>query len=82
MKLFIWRHNRKFHSYSMIGEPSVHQDLYTDAIAIVVAESKSNAIELLAARETGWVAEELKRLEPQVFDCSTEGIVFEDIRGN
>lgn len=82
MQIFIWRHNRKFHSYSMINEPNVHQDLYTDAIAIVVAASRERALALLAAQGKGWLAEELQRLTPQIFDCEAEGVIFEDVRGS
>jgi len=35
MKVFVLRHNRKFHSWSMIDEPNVHQDLYMDTIAVL-----------------------------------------------
>lgn len=81
MKLFIWRHNRKFHSYSMINEPNIHQDLYTDAIAIVAAETQERALELLSLQGKGWMVEEIRRLTPTVFECGAEGVVFEEIRG-
>lgn len=81
MKLFIWRHNRKFHSYSMINEPNIHQDLYTDAIAIVVAETQEKAYELLAAQNRGWLISDLEKLEPRIFNCAEAGVVFEEIRG-
>lgn len=82
MKLFVWRHNRKFHSYSMINEPNVHQDLYTDAVAIVAAETLERALELLAAQGKGWLVEDIRRLTPKVFNCDHEGIIFEDVRGS
>jgi len=47
MKVFVWRHNRKFHSWSMINEPNVHQDLYTDAITVVVATTVDEALDIL-----------------------------------
>lgn len=81
MKLFIWRHNRKFHSYSMINEPNVHQDLYTDAVLIIAAETVEAAYELAAGQGHGWRVEELRRLEPKIVDCDREGLLFEDIRG-
>lgn len=81
MKLFIWRHNRKFHSYSMMNEPNVHQDLYTDAIVMVTAETIEKAYELIAEQGNGWNVEELKRLTPRIFDCGQEGVTFEEIRG-
>lgn len=80
--MFVWRHNRKFHSYSMMNEPIIHQDLYTDAIAIVAAETKQRAYELLAASGKGWIISEIKQLEPSVLSCDEERVVFEEIRGN
>lgn len=82
MKLFIWRHNRKFHSYSMINEPNVHQDLYTDAIAIIAAETQERALELLNQQGKGWMVEELQRLTPSVLNGNVEGVIFEEIRGS
>lgn len=76
MKLFIWRHNRTFHSYSMINEPTVHHDLYTDAVAIILAQSKQQALDLLASRHDGWLIEELRRLEPTVIACSEPTVVL------
>jgi hypothetical protein len=66
----------------MINEPNVHQDLYTDAVAIVAAETMERALELLAAQEKGWLVEDIKRLTPKVFNCDLEGIIFEDVRGS
>jgi hypothetical protein len=71
-----------FHSYSMINEPNVHQDLYTDAVVIMTAETKEQALDLLIKKDGRWLVEELRRLEPKVFDCGESGIVFEDVRGN
>ncbi|MDU4961558.1 MAG: hypothetical protein E6X17_12980 [Sporomusaceae bacterium] len=82
MKLYIWRHNRKFHSYSMINEPNVHQDLYTDAIAIVAADSLERALAILNANGKGWLTADLARLTPQVYDCDREGVVWEEVRGS
>jgi hypothetical protein len=80
MNLYVWRHNRKFHSWSMFSEPCVHQSLYTDAIAIAVAETPEQALELLAASEEGWIIDELRRLPPKVFPTNTTAIVFADVR--
>jgi len=81
MKVFIWRHNRKFHSWSMIDEPNVHQDLYTDAIAVVVAETVEEALEVLV-RERGWVLEELRRIEPQVYDLEKAQVLLQVVQGS
>lgn len=80
MNLYVWRHNRKFHSWSMFNEPCVTQSLYTDAVAIVAAESPEAALDLLAASEEGWLIEELRRLQPKVFALDTPAILFTDIR--
>ena len=80
MNLFVWRHNRKFHSWSMFTEPCVHQSLYTDAVAIVAAESPEQALDLLAATEEGWLIEELRRLPPRVFPLTAAAVLFTDIR--
>ena len=82
MKLFIWRHNRKFHSYSMINEPVVNQAFYTEVIAAVIADNRHRALELLAERRNGWLIEELQRLEPEIFDIGQEAVVLEEIRGS
>ena len=52
-----------FHSYSMINEPIVHQDLYTDAVVIMTAQTKEEALDLLAKKDGRWLVEELRRLE-------------------
>ena len=80
MKVFVWRHNRKFHSWSMIDEPNVHQDLYTDAIAVVVAETVEEALEVLV-KERGWVLEELRRIEPQVYDLEKAKVLLQVVQG-
>ena len=80
MNLYIWRHNRKFHSWSMLGEPCVHQSLYTDAIAIAAADSPEQALELLADTEEGWLVEELRRLTPIILPLDKPALLFTDIR--
>jgi hypothetical protein len=66
----------------MISEPNIHQDLYTDAVAIVAADTLERALELLAAQGKGWLVEDIRRLTPTVFNCNDEGIIFEDVRGS
>ena len=80
MKLYVWRHNRKFHSWSMINEPCVHQSMYTDALAIAVSDSAEQALELIAASEEGWLIDELRRLVPQEYDLDAPALLFTDIR--
>lgn len=47
MKLYVWRHNKTYHSHSMIQEPCVNTEFYLDAIAIVAAESLEEALKLV-----------------------------------
>lgn len=82
MKLYIWRHNRRFHSYSMIDEPCVHHDLYTDAIAIVMAESQEQTFEMLQSQAKGWRIEDLKLLHPKVIELTEPQVLFTGIWGN
>lgn len=64
----------------MLGEPCVHQSLYTDAVAIAAAESVEEALALLAATEEGWLIEELRRLTPKVQSLDKPALIFTDIR--
>ena len=80
MNLYLWRHNRKFHSWSMINEPCVHQALYTDAIAMIAAESVDQALDLLSATAEGWLIEELRKLQPRVFPLNSPTVLFTEIR--
>lgn len=72
MQVFVWRHNRW---------PNVHQDLYTDAIAVVVAETVEEALEALV-KERGWVLEELRRIEPQVYDLEKAQVLLQVVQGS
>lgn len=78
MKVFVWRHNKTFHSYSMINEPCVHQDFYCDAVAVVMAETVEEALELLR-QKGGWRVEDLKMLEAKVYE-NDPAVIFSDIR--
>lgn len=64
----------------MIDEPNVHQDLYTDAIAVVVATTVDEAMDMLA-KERGWVLEELRRIEPQVYDLNNPKVLLQVVQG-
>ncbi|MDF2633326.1 MAG: hypothetical protein K0R78_200 [Pelosinus sp.] len=81
MKVFVWRHNRKFHSWSMLNEPNVHHDFYTDAIAVVVAATVDEALAELA-KEHGWIPEELKRIEPQVYELDKPKVLLQVVQGS
>jgi hypothetical protein len=80
MQIYVWRHNRSFHSYSMISEPCVHQDMYMDAVAIVLAHDLDEALRLLAERD-GWRVEDLRRLAPRVYSVDEATVLFADARG-
>ena len=82
MKTFVWRHNRRFHSWSMMNEPNVHQSCYTDAIVIVQAASEEEALKLLAERDPQWLPDELRRLEPKVVAGDTPAVIFAAVSGD
>ena len=81
MQLYVWRHNRKFHSYRMIDEPCVQADFYTDALAVVLAENEDEALQLLAERDEGWIIEDLRRICPQVYALDKACVALSDVRG-
>ena len=80
MQLYIWRHNRKFHSWSMLSEPCVHQAMYTDALVVIAAESAEQALQLLAESDQGWLPDELQRLTPTVIPLNQPSIAFQEVR--
>lgn len=82
MPVFLWRHNRRYHSWSMMNEPNVHQSCYTDAVLVVQAANEEDAYRLLTTREPAWVVEELRRLKPRVFAADEAAVIFADIRGD
>ena len=63
MKIFIWRHSKKFSSWSMFNEPHIYDDNYMQAEVVVLANTKDEALELLN-KEGKWNIDELKRIEP------------------
>jgi hypothetical protein len=82
MNIYLWRHNRRFHSWSMMNEPNVHQSCYTDAVVIAQAASLDEALRLIAAREPEWVTEELRRLEPKIFAGDAPAVIFAAVSGD
>lgn len=82
MNIYVWRHNKTYHSHSMINEPCVRNDFYLDAIAVVVAPSREAAIKLLADRNEGWRPGDLAELDPLIYPVDQAAIVFTDVRGN
>lgn len=53
MNIYIWRHNKTYHSHSMINEPCLNAEFYLDALAIVVASSLEEAVEKLMEENKG-----------------------------
>lgn len=82
MQLYIWRHNRRFHSWSMMNEPCVHQSFYTDATIVVVAASVEEALETVSRGQEGWIVDELRRMQPRIVTMDTASVVFSNISGN
>ena len=65
MNIFIWRHSKKFSSWSMFNEPHIYDDNYMQAEVVVLANSKDEALDLLR-NDAKWNIEELKRIEPKI----------------
>lgn len=74
MKIYIWRHSKKFSSWSMFDEPHIYRDNYMQAEITVLAHSKEEALELLE-EEGMWNIEELRRIEPAVVTLEKKKIV-------
>ena len=79
VQVYVWRHNKKFHSYSMIEEPSVNNNFYVDAVAIVLATTIDEALELLQKQDQGWCIEDLRQLTPQIYPISVAQVLFTDL---
>lgn len=82
MRIYVWRHNRKFHSHSMIDEPCVNHDFYTDALAIVAARSLEEAAAQLAAKGEGWCPADLMALTPKVYSLDDPQVIYTELRGS
>jgi len=78
MKIFIWRHSKKFSSWSMFNEPHIYDDNYMQAEVIVLAGSRDEALDLLKDDDK-WNIEELKRIEPLAMDVEQPRIVYKQI---
>ena len=81
MNIYLWRHNKTYHSHSMIEEPCINNEFYLDALAIVAADSLEEALELLALENKGWRVEDLKALPYQVIPLTKPCVLFEELRG-
>lgn len=81
MNIYIWRHNKTYHSHSMIDEPCVNSEFYLDALAIVVAHDLEEALETLAEKKQGWRIDDLRRLECRVIPIDKAGVAYSELRG-
>ena len=79
MKAYIWHHNRKFHSYSMISEPCINNNLYQEAILIVAANNLKEAIEIAVTQNEGWRMEDLEVLTPEILELDQASVIFKTL---
>ena len=78
MHLFVWRHSKRFSSWSMLDEPHIHKENYLQADVTVLAPSKAEALTLLA-RNGQWNVEELQRIEPEIIPLDESRIVISHV---
>lgn len=81
MNVYVWRHNKTYHSHSMIEEPCVNSEFYLDAIAVVLAENLDEAVAKLAEKKQGWRTEDLKALPCHIYPADKAAVVFTELRG-
>ncbi|MCD7975591.1 MAG: hypothetical protein LUF25_07530 [Phascolarctobacterium sp.] len=81
MNIYVWRHNKTYHSYSMIEEPCINNDFYLDALAIVAANTFDEALEVLAEENKGWRTDDLRELACRVYPADKAGVIFTELRG-
>lgn len=74
MNIYIWRHSKKFSSWSMFDEPHIYQDNYMQAEVIVLASSREEALELIQ-EDPRWNIAELQRIEPLVLELDRPAVL-------
>ncbi len=74
MDIYVWRHSKRFSSWSMLDEPHVHKENYIQAEVAVLASSQAEALALLE-RQGSWNAEELQRIAPEVIPLNEPRIL-------
>ncbi|GLI33934.1 hypothetical protein [Desulforhabdus amnigena] len=74
MKIYVWRHSKKFSSWSMFDEPHIFKDNYMQAEVVILATSKEEALEMLKSDDR-WNIDELQRIEPMVFDLDRPAVI-------
>ena len=78
MYLFVWRHSKRFSSWSMLDEPHIHKENYLQADVTVLAPSKAEALELLG-QNGNWNVEDLQRIEPEVIPLHEPRMVISHV---
>lgn len=81
MNIYVWRHNKTYHSHSMIYEPCVNSEFYLDAIAVVLAHDLEEALAKLAEENKGWRTEDLRQLQCSVYPADKAAVIFSELRG-
>lgn len=81
MNIYVWRHNKTYHSHSMIDEPCVNSEFYLDAIAVVLAHDLEEALTKLAEENKGWRTEDLRQLPCSVYPADKAAVFFSELRG-
>ena len=74
MHIFVWRHSKRFSSWSMLEEPHIHKENYLQADVTVLAASKAEALQLLE-QNGNWNLSELLRIEPEVIPVHEARII-------
>lgn len=78
MHLYIWRHSKRFSSWSMLDEPHIHKENYLQAEVAVLAPSKTEALRLLA-QAGQWNVEDLERIEPETISLNEPRIAVSHV---
>ena len=81
MNIYVWRHNKTYHSHSMIDEPCVNSEFYLDAIAVVLAHDLEEALAKLAEENKGWRTEDLRQLPCSAYPADKAAVIFSELRG-
>ena len=74
MNIFIWRHSKKFSSWSMFDEPHIYRDNYMEAEVVILANSREEALDLLT-EDDKWDIAELKRIQPIIIPLDRPAVV-------
>ena len=74
MHIFIWRHSKRFSSWSMMDEPHIHKEDYLQAEVAVLASSVGEALAILE-RNGKWNIEELQRIKPEIIALTEPRII-------